>query len=99
MTLFRAVQEALANVARHATAGKTGVTLSYMEDVVVADVRDDGVGFTPSDACGGGFGLTAMRQRVVRLAGNIEVESAPGQGTAISVTVPAIPIAAEQGAT
>ncbi|MBG0821978.1 sensor histidine kinase [Planomonospora sp. ID91781] len=91
VTVYRAVQEALANVARHARAGKTGVTLSYMEDVVVADVRDDGVGFDPAGAGGGGFGLTAMRQRVVRLAGSAEVESAPGQGTAVSVTVPAIP--------
>ncbi|GII01599.1 sensor histidine kinase [Planobispora takensis] len=104
VALYRAVQEALANVTRHAGAGKIGVTLSYMEDVVVADVRDDGVGFTPSEAGGsesggGGFGLTAMRQRVVRLAGNVEVESAPGQGTAISVTVPAIPAAAEREAT
>jgi signal transduction histidine kinase len=99
VTLFRAVQEALANVARHARAGKTGVTLSYMEDVVVADVRDDGAGFDPSEAGGARFGLTAMRQRVVRLAGNVEVESAPGHGTAVSVTVPAIPVTAERGAT
>ncbi|MEV0613510.1 sensor histidine kinase [Nonomuraea sp. NPDC050404] len=98
LTLFRAVQEALANVARHAAAGRTAVTLSYMEDVVVADIRDDGVGFTPSEG-GAGFGLTAMRQRVVRLAGNVEVESAPGQGTAVSVTVPAIPSATGQEAT
>ncbi len=96
VALYRAVQEALANVARHAGAGKTGVTLSYMEDVVVADVRDDGAGFTPSETGGTGFGLTAMRQRVVRLAGNVEVESAPGQGTAISVTVPAIPASAKR---
>ncbi|SEG22497.1 Signal transduction histidine kinase [Nonomuraea solani] len=92
VTVFRAVQEALANVARHAEAGKVGVTLSYMEDVVVADIRDDGVGFDPAEV--DGFGLTAMRQRVGRLAGNVEVESAPGQGTAISVSVPAIPAAA-----
>ncbi|MDF5753071.1 sensor histidine kinase [Spongiactinospora sp. TRM90649] len=91
VTLYRAVQEALANVARHAEADKTGVTLSYMEDVVVADIRDDGKGFDPAELEGGGFGLTAMRQRVVRLAGNAEVESAPGQGTAVSVTIPAIP--------
>ncbi|MBG0816318.1 sensor histidine kinase [Planomonospora sp. ID82291] len=91
VTLYRAVQEALANVGRHAGARKTGVTLSYMEDVVVADIRDDGGGFDPSGVAGGGFGLTAMRQRAVRLAGSVEVESAPGQGTAISVTVPAIP--------
>ena len=43
--LLRAAQEALANIAKHARAGQVVVTLSYMEDVVGLDVRDDGVGF------------------------------------------------------
>ncbi|MGW4643119.1 sensor histidine kinase [Sphaerisporangium sp. NPDC004334] len=96
VTLLRVAQEALANVAKHASAGRAGLTLSYMEDVVVLDVRDDGKGFT-SEAAGSqartGFGLVAMRQRVTRLAGALEVETAPGQGTGISATVPAIPAA------
>jgi signal transduction histidine kinase len=94
MTLLRVAQEALANVGKHASATRVGLTLSYMEDVVVLDVRDDGSGFTP-EATGssnaGGFGLIAMRQRVIRLAGDFEIETAPGQGTGISATVPAIP--------
>ncbi|MFI7106069.1 sensor histidine kinase [Nonomuraea sp. NPDC050227] len=95
-TLLRVAQEALANVGKHARASRVGITLSYMEDVVALDVRDDGSGFTPasgsgSGGSGGGFGLVAMRQRVTRLAGSLAVESAPGQGTAISATVPAIP--------
>ena len=45
MTLLRVAQEALANVAKHAGASRAGVTLSYMEDVVSLDVRDDGAGF------------------------------------------------------
>ena len=48
VTLLRAAQEALANVARHARATRVGLTLSYMEDLVTLDVRDDGVGFEPS---------------------------------------------------
>ncbi|MEU1394102.1 MULTISPECIES: sensor histidine kinase [unclassified Nonomuraea] len=96
-TLLRVAQEALANVGKHARASQVGITLSYMEDVVALDVRDDGSGFTPGPGSGsgggsgGGFGLVAMRQRVTRLAGSLAVESAPGQGTAISATVPAIP--------
>ena len=94
-TLLRVTQEALANVARHARAGRVGVTLSYMEDVVTLDVRDDGVGFDPAAGSvtveHGGFGLLGMRQRVGRLAGEVTVESEPGNGTAVSVTVPAIP--------
>ncbi|MCG5220095.1 sensor histidine kinase [Streptosporangium sp. KLBMP 9127] len=94
ITLLRVAQEALANVGRHAAAGRAGLTLSYMEDVVALDVRDDGSGFTPgatASSIAGGFGLIAMRQRVTRLAGAFTIETAPGQGTGISATVPAIP--------
>ena len=96
VTLLRAAQEALVNVARHARAGKVGLTLSYMEDQVNLDIRDDGVGFdtqpdgavVPARAGGSGYGLLAMRQRVEGVAGTLEVESAPGGGTAISASVP-----------
>ena len=95
VTLLRVAQEALANVAKHAGASRVGITLSYMEDVVSLDIRDDGVGFEPkkrrSADSTGGFGLTGMRQRVRRLAGHLAVESEPGHGTAISASVPAIP--------
>jgi signal transduction histidine kinase len=90
VTLLRVAQEALANVAKHAGASRAVITLSYMDDVVTLDVRDDGAGFRLPDAAGGGFGLTTMRQRVERLAGHLEIESEPGGGTAISARVPAI---------
>ncbi|NUS64134.1 MAG: sensor histidine kinase [Saccharothrix sp.] len=90
VTLLRAAQEALSNVAKHARASRVGLTLSYMEDVVTLDVRDDGAGFDP-DARTDGFGLVGMRQRVSRLAGALVVESEPGGGTAVSASVPAIP--------
>lgn len=90
VTLLRAAQEALTNVAKHAAASRVGLTLSYMEDVVTLDVRDDGSGFDP-EARTGGFGLIGMRQRVSRLAGALVVESEPGGGTAVSASVPAIP--------
>ncbi|WP_239095846.1 sensor histidine kinase [Micromonospora lutea] len=98
VTLLRAAQEALTNVARHADASRVGLTLSYMSDVVTLDVRDDGSGF---DVGGdvepdrdGGYGLTAMRQRVTRVGGQLAVESEPGAGTAVSASVPALPGAA-----
>ena len=63
------------------------------------DVRDDGAGFAPAvngTAPGGtdmgGFGLIAMQQRVRRLAGQLEIESEPGAGTAVSASLPAIPL-------
>ena len=91
--LLRAAQEALANVAKHAQATRVGLTLSYMDDEVALDVRDDGKGFAAVPASpardGSGFGLTAMRQRIEALAGRLQVESEPGMGTAISACVPA----------
>jgi signal transduction histidine kinase len=95
VTLLRVAQEALANVAKHAGASRVGITLSYMDDVVSLDIRDDGTGFEPSQrgapGSGGGFGLTGMEQRVRRLAGTLAIESEPGHGTAISAIIPAIP--------
>jgi signal transduction histidine kinase len=86
LTLLRTAQEGLANVARHAQATNAWVTLSYMEQEVALDVRDDGKGFEPAQA--DGFGLVAMRQRVEGLSGTLQVESEPGAGTAISACVP-----------
>lgn len=99
VALLRSAQEALANVAKHARASRVGLTLSYMGDVVTLDVRDDGVGFTPGatrnghapGGDGGGYGLTAMRERLAALSGTLAVESEPGAGTALSVTMPAVP--------
>jgi len=102
--LLRTAQEALANVAKHAAATRAGVTLSYMDDEVVLDVRDDGRGFDPQQAAqpsgtsgtSTGFGLVAMRQRIEGAHGTLDIESEPGQGTAISARVPAGPWAPEQ---
>ncbi|MFI6602165.1 sensor histidine kinase [Nonomuraea sp. NPDC050536] len=88
VALLRTAQEALANVAKHARAGRVGVTLSYMEDSVALDVRDDGRGFDPVIGSSG-FGLIAMRQRVEGLSGTLQIESEPGAGTGISASVPA----------
>jgi len=96
VTLFRVAQEALTNVAKHAQASRVGVTLSYLDDVALLDVRDDGVGFTVGSVSangqtdeGHGFGLTAMTQRLRQVGGALEIESAPGEGTAINASVPA----------
>ncbi|GAA2242945.1 sensor histidine kinase [Kitasatospora cystarginea] len=101
VALLRCAQEALANVAKHARATRVGVTLSYLEQEVALDVRDDGEGFEgarlgegaadSADADRGGFGLVAMRQRIEGLSGTLQVESEPGAGTGISARVPAEP--------
>jgi signal transduction histidine kinase len=96
ITLLRAAQEALANVRRHAQARHVTVTLSYMEDVALLDVCDDGVGFDPGGlptAPGrqGGLGLVAMRERVEALGGALTLESAPDRGSTLVVELPIPP--------
>jgi signal transduction histidine kinase len=93
VTLLRVTQEALANVRKHARAGRVALTLSYMDGEAALDVRDDGVGFVGVDGSGpnGGLGLHGMRERVEALGGRLAVESAPGAGTTVAVTVPVPP--------
>jgi signal transduction histidine kinase len=96
VALLRTAQEALANVGKHARASRVGLTLSYMQDLVTLDVRDDGVGFVAVNGSGprrprdqqGGFGLSGMRQRVEGVAGTLEIESEPDGGTAICAAIP-----------
>jgi signal transduction histidine kinase len=85
---LRTTQELLANVRKHAKATHVTVTLSYISDVVALDIRDDGVGFV-SDTAMGGFGLRGLRERTQQLGGTVDVDSAPGEGTTVSVTIPA----------
>ena len=92
VTLVRVAQEALANVLKHASAGRVVLTLSYMGDRVSLDVIDDGEGFdtnrTGAAAPERGFGLRTMRERVEQLGGNLTVESAPGEGTTLVAELP-----------
>ncbi|HEY0638677.1 MAG TPA: sensor histidine kinase [Pseudonocardiaceae bacterium] len=94
-TLVRIAQGALANVREHAAASRAALTLTYLDDQVVLDVADDGCGFDPAaprgQEAGRGHGLPAMRARAAQLGGRLTVESAPGQGTAISAAIPLEP--------
>jgi signal transduction histidine kinase len=93
VTLLRSAQEGLANAARHAAAREVTLTLSYLPEVVTLDVHDDGVGFDPQQTAsgdGGGLGLVGMRERAERLGGSLAVESTPGEGTTLGVTLPAL---------
>lgn len=106
IALLRIAQSALANTVQHARADRVELTLSYMDTEVALDVVDDGAGFvvaeapppgaapaTPEDS---GFGLPAMRARARALGGTFVVESAPGEGTAVAVTLPFPPATVEQ---
>ncbi|HEV2528993.1 MAG TPA: sensor histidine kinase [Thermomicrobiales bacterium] len=106
VTLLRVTQEALANVTRHAAATTVDIVVTVFDDAIHLDIRDDGRGFDPaapvrSASAGaggerGGLGLVGMRERVAAIRGTLAVESAPGIGTTVAVTIPRIGMDAEE---
>lgn len=93
--LLRAAQEALTNVRKHANASQVAVTLSYMPDLIVLDIQDNGVGINGSSVKRtaenkGGYGLIAMNERIEQLGGQVSLESEPGEGTTVAIQVPLV---------
>jgi two-component system, NarL family, sensor histidine kinase DegS len=88
LVLFRVLQEALANAARHAQARRVEVRLRFAEHTVGLCVRDDGRGFDPAQVAAGHYGLRNMSERAARVGGTVRIESELGQGTRIDVEVP-----------
>ena len=91
--LLRIAQGAVGNVAKHAQATRARITVSYSDDAVRVDIVDNGVGFdvkaVESRPAGlGHIGLAAMKRRAEEVSGEVVIESSPGNGTAVSVSVP-----------
>jgi two-component system, NarL family, sensor histidine kinase UhpB len=94
ITLFRVFQEALSNVLKHAQAGHLGVHLRHAGDKLILTMQDDGVGFDAEAArrhamSGKSLGLLGMQERVRLAGGALILESAPGRGTQLQVSLPA----------
>jgi two-component system sensor histidine kinase UhpB len=87
ISAYRIVQEALSNIMKHSRAGFARVSLVLSEDALKIEVLDDGEGFDPALASEG-IGIIGMRERVFAVGGNINVESRPGEGTLVSITLP-----------
>jgi signal transduction histidine kinase len=92
LALFRALQEALSNVARHAEATAVEIGLSASGGRVLLRVRDDGRGFPPGPVEGyerrGHMGLAGMRERISALGGSVQAQGATGGGAELEVSVP-----------
>jgi signal transduction histidine kinase len=91
LVLYRVVQEALTNIAKHASAKAARVRLSRRRNQVVLVIEDDGKGFEPDGVQrtrGSGLGLFGMRERLALVGGDLQVESTRGDGTRITARVP-----------
>jgi PAS domain S-box-containing protein len=91
--VYRSVQEALANVRKHAQPNTISVTLSERPGVIWAEICDDGLGFDVVDAgtrpqAALHLGLDALHERIRAVGGSVHVDSSPGRGTCVSLTVP-----------
>ncbi len=90
--LYAIVEEALANVRKHAHAREVEITLQVRSGQVRLTVQDDGQGFALGSGAGSaGYGLQGMRERARLLGGTLRVESTPGSGTMVDVHVPLRP--------
>src|SRR5207247_8456728 len=85
--LYRIVQEALTNCARHAEAHSVVIKLGSEEDRYVVIIEDDGKGFVPSNQARG-IGLIGIEERVAEMGGILKLNSKPGLGTKIYVSIP-----------
>ena len=89
VSLFRVVEEALSNVARHSGAHTAQVALAGSDDgSLLLRIADDGRGLTGSKRPGGGLGLVSMRERIQSLDGTLSITSVPGRGTVVEARVP-----------
>ncbi len=88
--VMRVIQEALANVRKHAAATKVVVSIAHRDGALEVAVADDGCGFIPDAAAQSGqhFGLHIMKERSQEVGGQLDIESAPGQGTTVRLRVP-----------
>jgi two-component system sensor histidine kinase UhpB len=86
LVLYRVAQEAISNAARHSGADRVGVRLRRDGERVRLTVSDDGRGFS-FDEAGGGLGIAGMRERALLVGGELEMESRPGSGTTVRLTI------------
>ena len=88
IAIYRTVQEALHNIAKHAGAKHLRLEISQTRTAIRIVIEDDGIGFPTRRQSPQGFGLLGMRERIAALGGNVRIRSLPEKGTRISVTLP-----------
>jgi signal transduction histidine kinase len=93
--LFLIFKEAINNIARHAECASVSLSINVSHNRLIGEIRDDGRGFSdlhpeqsPTNGGAGGHGLGNMQSRAAQLGGNLSVDSSPGRGTCLKLTIP-----------
>ena len=89
-TIFRVAQEALHNVIKHAHATQIDLHLDQANDVLILEVKDNGMGFEISNSYPGHLGMKSMQERIDQAKGSFEIQSSAGLGTSIRVLIPVV---------
>lgn len=95
LVLYRIAQEGLTNVARHSRATEVAMSLTARDGAVILNVQDDGDGGATTE----GAGIRGMRERALLIGGQLRIDSPPGRGTHLTLTIPTPPVAASPPAT
>lgn len=87
LLLFRILQEAISNSIKHGKASEIDIAMYYLTGAFKMNIKDNGCGFESKEEFSNGIGLLNMRQRIQLINGNIEIVSAPGNGTEIKISI------------
>jgi PAS domain S-box-containing protein len=86
--LYQIAQESLNNVLKHANASSVRMRLRFSSSETLVEIADDGIGYSVDEVInGGGLGLSGMKERARKIGGKLEIDSAPGQGTTVRITI------------
>lgn len=91
--VFRILQECLTNIAKHAHASRVNVEVRFGTEEIALEIVDDGAGFDPQKTPKNHYGLINMRERAKKAGGEVSIDSSPGKGTRVRLTVKPQPIA------
>ena len=87
LILFRLLQEAVNNIIKHASATEIVISLNQVDDDILLTITDDGVGFVKDEASKHGMGLSNLLRRTKAIQGELDIRSAPGEGTTVAIKV------------
>jgi signal transduction histidine kinase len=89
LTIFRIMQECLTNIVKHAKASRVQVNVDCQKNGLQMHIKDDGIGFNLSQTPRNHYGLINIKERARKVGGTVEIQSSPGEGTHVDLSITA----------